>query len=301
MRFSKIRLMGLKVLIMCTLLIASTSTAAFANVGQREHRTPRTGVFIWNSHNLNDTSIDFMKTHEVNEVYLYIDPSVNRMTYIRHVYALKDSGFSVYALSGAPEWVLDMDYFNAFFEWMHAYEKISQQATSFDGIVFDIEPYILERTRQETIKDYTAYQDILAKAKFISDSNGWDLRIVIPFWFDSIEYNNAYGEGYLAEWIFDDFCNPIIMAYRNTIHGDNGVIQLIQEEISHAHDNANMLTIALETAPSLEGDYLSFSGTSQEELDQAIQGLDDYFNSAGLSVNFAVHYLHSWMALEEAK
>ncbi|RBW68705.1 hypothetical protein DS031_15230 [Bacillus taeanensis] len=87
-----------------------------------------------------------------------------------------------------------------------------------------------------------------------------------------------------------------MMAYRNKLDGNNGILALTKNEIDYAEKQKKEIVIALETKP-LEESHLSFAG-NLKGLDQAINEINNIYSSYKSFRGIAVHDYNYWKALE---
>ncbi|MFP3471655.1 hypothetical protein R0J90_16555, partial [Micrococcus sp. SIMBA_144] len=78
------------------------------------------------------------------------------------------------------------------------------------------------------------YQKMVNIAVDRSNSLQLPLGMDIPFWFDEKTYNNEFGNGNLAQWVIGQTEEVGIMAYRDLAIGENGIIELVRNEMAFA-------------------------------------------------------------------
>lgn len=86
--------------------------------------------------------------------------------------------------------------------------------------------------------------------------------------------------------------NVVVMVYRDTAIGGNGIINSVSTEINLDNKYITNVTIAVETKKSSEGNYISFY---EERVDKV------YVQNSGNSIfsGFAIHNVVSWMILKK--
>lgn len=94
---------------------------------------------------------------------------------------MKNSGIEVYHLCGDPSWALDNQAESMIkqIDNLLFFNTIAEYPIS--GIVFDVEPYILE---DYTIDDLNQYVDNIKKTYKYAQSNQLYMVVVIPYWLE---------------------------------------------------------------------------------------------------------------------
>lgn len=284
------------VLIMPTNVIAATENNQIKN--------KQRSTWLWNTEQIvqnSDKVINFLLANNVKDLYLQIDYTLNLNSYRNFIKKASTKNISVHALDGSPDWVdgNGTDKQQLFFDWLTRYQKISQTNEKFRGVHLDVEPYLNKQYSVNKSRILENYQSFLLNALSKSKSLELSLSVDIPFWFDEVTYNTKYGTGGLAEWVIKSIKNVVVMAYRDNAAGDNGIINLVLKELKLGKQYGAVVTIAVETQKSSEGNNISFYEEGQNYMNKELDKV--YANYKGNSSfgGFAIHHVMSWMNLEK--
>lgn len=255
-------------------------------------------TWIWNPYSLNskgDEYIAFMQEQGVKKVFVQVDVEVPNETYRIFFEKAQAANIAVYALDGGRNWGEDSRPATIFMQWI---EQFQQEAPLLTGIHIDVEPYLLEKwntDRQQVLKNYF---DVLgALGQFTTEQN-LSFEVDMPFWFDTIQYDNAYGKGLVSEWVIDLADQVTLMAYRNQAEGGNGIIELVETELAYAQEKGKKAAIGVETLQSDEGTNISFYGMTKHVLKRETDKVMKAYTQNPAFDGIAVHYLDSWMNMK---
>ncbi|WP_226671796.1 amidase [Rossellomorea aquimaris] len=261
-------------------------------------------TWLWNTVEIIENKeeiIGFFKTRGVDEVYLQVNPSVGAEHYHQFIEMANLENIHVYALDGAPKWatVNGRSSLIAFFDWLDTYQLEANESQRFTGVHLDVEPYLLSGWTSAYGKTVLNYQKMVMEAVDRSDSLQLPLGMDIPFWFDEKSYNNEFGKGNLAQWVIGKTDEVGIMAYRNNAVGPNGIIELTRNEMAYALSAGKKVKVGVETAPSAEGDFLTFQEEGEEFMLEELARVDAEYGTYSSYKGIAVHHYGSWKALSE--
>lgn len=290
--------------IFLSLILIMPANEAFASQNTSQIRNNKYSTWLWDTSQIvksPDKIINFLSANNVKVLYLQIDYSLKLDAYRSFINKASTKGINVYALDGSPNWTSDgaSNKEKAFFEWLTKFQKSSPDKEKFKGVHLDVEPYLNSSYCTNKNKILENYESLLLNAFSDSKSLGLSLSIDIPFWFDGVEYSNRFGTGYLGEWVINNIKNVVVMAYRDTASGDNGIINAVSQELALGKKYNSNVIIAVETQKSDEGNYVSFyeegSSLMYKELDKVYSVYKDNSSFGG----FAIHNLTSWMNLKK--
>ncbi|TRZ38238.1 amidase [Niallia circulans] len=278
------------------LMLPSIHTNAAAN-------SKTNATWIWNPWSLTTAAgqnkvINFLVKNNVTDVYLQIDQEVERKTYQQFIAKATAKSISVHALDGAAKWALagGQAYADSMFAWLKNYQKSSAANQRFNGVHFDVEPYILTEWNTDRDAVVLAYQKLIKRSSQLSSKLSLDLSIDMPFWFDEITFANTYGKSNLAKWAIKNTDAVTIMAYRNTATGANGINSLVKTEVQYAKDAGKAINIGVETGESAEGSNISFYEKSKTYMKNELAKVAKAYPQE--NVNLAVHYVDTWMQIK---
>lgn len=264
----------------------------------------RLSTWLWNTEDMvqnQEGIINFLSDQGVDTLYLQVNYSIKIDQYRRFISKASDRGIRVYALEGGGNWIYPegKSVEKEFYEWLTKYQNSVPLKERFKGIHFNVEPYmnpVYEKLPNIAIE---GYQDFLISAINRSIALRLPMEVDIPFWFDEIQYSTKYGEGILLDWVLKNIKYVTVMAYRNNASGEDGIIQLVSDEMRLAEKYNNKVTIGVETQKTSEGNKLSFYGMKQIEMEQQLSKVFDYYRKYHSFNGFAIHDLKSWMTLDK--
>lgn len=255
-------------------------------------------TWIWNPYLLDSKGeeyIAFMQEQGVKKVFVQVDVEVPNEIYRTFFEKARAADIAVYALDGGRGWGENRQPAEVFMEWV---EQLQQEEPLLAGIHIDVEPYLLEQwttDRQQVIQNYF---DIVSILRQFTTGQNLAFEVDIPFWFDTIPYENAYGKGLVSEWIIDTADVVTLMAYRNQAEGENGIIGLVETELSYAQEKGKKVAVGVETLSSDEGTYISFAGMSKYELKNETDKVTAAYRQNPAFSGIAVHYIDPWMDMK---
>lgn len=274
-----------------------------------------TGNKLTNADKANvSTLIQFCKDKQVTEVYLQInrDIPVAKYQYLVSTLAATSvatgstrSPIAVQALDGASNWTVAAGEArkNAFMDWVFAYQKAATAAQRFSGIHFDVEPYTAQLWKDDLAAGILAYQDFVTDvknriaAKKASEGLDLSMTVDIPFWYDERLYNNSYGSGNLAEWVYQNVPVVAIMSYRDT---SGSMFDVAKNELAYGVLYGKRTIIGAETSQQ-DPTYVSFyeegEAIMRTELNRVVTAISLDSSTAGARYSFGIHDYKNWKSL----
>ena len=195
---------------------------------------------------------------------------------------LHAAGVTVHALDGDPRFGLPEWHGQviATIESIVEYNRESPPAERFDGIRYDIEPYLLPGfggvRRTQIMQQYLT---IVAASRALAAQAGLVYGVDIPAWFD--ERNEFFElvadvEGRpLSELIIDIVDNVGIMDYRIQAYGADGTIAHAQSELRYAAGLEKKVFLGLETGELPDETDFAFSPQGSGGSRVVVERIDD--------------------------
>ncbi|QOR67004.1 amidase [Cytobacillus suaedae] len=261
--------------------------------------TPRS-TWLWDTTeivNNSDEILTFLVDKKVKVVYLQVNPTVSIEAYKAFINRATSNQIQIHALDGAPDWVAPkgITHQRSFFTWVEGYQAEALETERFTGIHLDVEPYLYSGWTSNYKKTVLSYQNLLSEAVLEAEQLNLPIAFDIPFWFDEKNYNNTFGKGNLASWVIQKAGHVTIMAYRDQALGQNGINELVQNEMNEARKYNTQVTIAVETTPSSEATYVTFYEEGLEHMEQQLRIVRDQYADYSSFSGFAVHSIAGWM------
>ncbi len=176
--------------------------------------------------------------------------------------AAATADIAVHALAGDPTWASENR--SHLLAWI---DRVVADGR-FDGIVVDVEPYLLSdwTDRKQGRRLRASFVDTLGIAE--ARAGALTLRAVVPFWYDDASYAHRK-RGTLLEQVVAQVDGIVVMAYRDRLDGSDGILALAGFEVDAAAAAGVTAVIAVEARDS-GTDKVDFSAEGRAALDAAL-------------------------------
>ena len=237
--------------------------------------------------------VQFCRTEGITDLFLQLPYEAERVDegwtiswdreQLRPLIAeLHAAGVTVHALDGDPRFGLSEWHGRviATIQSVAEYNRESLPTERFDGIRYDIEPYLLPGfggVRHTQILQQ--YLTIVAASQALAAQAGLVYGVDIPAWFD--ERNEFFElvadvEGRpLSELIIDIVDNVGIMDYRTQAYGADGTIAHAQSELRYAAGVGKKVFLGLETGELPDETDFAFSSQGSGGSRVVVEQIDD--------------------------
>jgi len=258
------------------------------------------GTWIWDSRMIEkdqDQMLAFARDHDVTAIYLQFNRDVALNAYADFIRSANEKGIRVEALAGRPDWARksNQDQIKTFIAWTLQYNESAELEERFDGLHFDIEPYLLSEWNANNKIILEEWIHNLRMIEQETSGSGLKITLDVPFWLPNLKVPDT--EYSFSAWLLDKFDCLVIMDYRNYALGKNGIVDNAHAMVREASARNKQAIVAVETAKSSEGDHVSFYSKSvdfmKHELQTAHQELSRYAGYAGM----AIHDYKSWVSM----
>ena len=203
----------------------------------------------------------------------------------------KERCLEVDLLFGAAEWsrTSEHDYVR---------ELVRQAVAAFDesdvaprAIHLDIEPY--------TLPEWTDDQDGIAEQwvtliESIAAQIELPLVLDVPFWWHEPMLTRDDTTQSMLGWAFESADEIGVLAYRDTVNGDNGIITLASASLAAAESTSRKVFVGIETN-CVEPTSITFCEEGRAAADMAVADVQDVLR---LYDSFEGMAVHSWAAYE---
>jgi len=260
------------------------------------------GTWIWDAALIQtepEKVVTFASDHQLTAIYLQIDKHLPVSAYQSFVRRAKEKQIKVEALAGRPEWAhsSQQQQIRDFLSWVKAYHAAAKPEERFEGLHFDIEPYLLAEWKTNQRRVIENWMDSIRLIERETTGSGLSLTLDVPFWLHLVKVPDT--DYSLSAWLLEKADSIVIMDYRNTALGNDGIVANARAILREAATLKKQVAVAVETYPSSEGPLTSFHSLGieamQRELQIAREQLSHYSSYAG----FAVHDYQRWSELEE--
>lgn len=294
-------------LALCLILVPSDAMAA---VVKKRTITPVPApsveaTWVWNTYQIvyeKNEMLQFAKANGVNLIYLQIlkDGDITLDQYRTFIREATQNGIQVHALDGGSEWVLaeNRHHLTDLISWVKQYNLSSAINERFTGIHLDVEPYVLP--------DWSKNQDAIVKAwvdsvkMFITQARTADSTLKlgsdIPAWLDYISIPNNGGK--LSTFMISQYDHVTLMAYRDFARGANGVIEIVQSEITQANQLGKKVIVGVNVITDPEGDMVTFAEEGTAFMETQIS---QFYSALKVNASFAGHAVHDYTSWKNAR
>ena len=270
-----------------------------AGKGEEPGRSLRRALWLWETPAVTSGPdarrrlVQFCRTEGITDLFLQLPYEAERVAEgwtiswdrerLRPLIAdLHAAGVTVHALDGDPRFSLPEWHGRviATIQSITEYNRESPPTERFDGIRYDIEPYLLPGfggVRQTQI--LRQYLSIVAASQALAAQAGLVYGVDIPAWFD--ERNEFFElvanvEGRpLSELIIDIVDNVGIMDYRTQAYGADGTIAHAQSELRYAEGLGKKVFLGLETSELPDETDFAFSSQGSGGSRVVVEQIDD--------------------------
>ncbi|WP_339296091.1 hypothetical protein MKY82_10885 [Paenibacillus sp. FSL W7-1279] len=238
--------------------------------------------------------VAFSGREGITTIFLQIQQEVADEEYRHFVAAAHQQGISVHALNGQPDWAYEEGRRKGMelLAWLEAYNRTAAPEEKFEGVQFDVEPYVLRRWGREqaqVVEEWSANMEVWVQE---AKRQGLTFSAAVPFWLDSIPGPRSADADSFSRWMIENTDAIAVMAYRDS--GEQ-MYELSKEELEQADELGKSVWIGMELGDTEEGEHLTFFAKSEQEMeDEALRAAklgSDHNSFAGL----AVHHYQAWV------
>lgn len=253
-------------------------------------------TWVWQTELIEDGGeklLEFARNEGIHLIYLQINRDLPKKTYETFVQHAHEERVAVHALGGDPGWALTehRDRMLGLAEWTMEYNAGASPESRFDGIHLDIEPYVLPQWAADHDAVIQTWESNLSAFLGKTSGSGLELGIDIPFWFDG--YSASGGEP-LNEWLMRQFDHVTVLAYRNDVDSEHGIIALSQDELNLADRLGKKVLIGVNTKEMPGESYTTFYGQQKEQMNQSLSDLTGRLDAHSSFAGLAIHDFRYW-------
>ncbi|MBY0600464.1 hypothetical protein [Bacillus bingmayongensis] len=297
-------------IVLCGLMSASPTLAKTPSGKDK-------AMYVWNAEDVINTAdgrthlINFALQKGINVIYVMTGNYLVTNPYKYEMLNLEagKQSIKVYALDGEPSWGENPGVALSRMQNIYDYNNRVTSDKKFDGIQFDIEPYLLTQwkdtiARGNIIKNYlNLIKNLNEKANLQTPKIPF--AVAIPFWWDGTDYANITYDGIskkLAYHVIDAVGEGVvIMAYRDVADplGNNSIVGVSKDEVNYAQSVGKHCIIAIETKPLTET-YTTFFGETETKMNTELATVDSYYaNTLHYRLGYNGEAIHDYKYFQE--
>lgn len=255
-------------------------------------------TWIWQSEIIGQEKqniLAFCEQNEINLIYLRIDMNKPYDYYRSFIREATEQGIEVHAVAGHPAWAFTSNQKRMMniVGWVKKYNAEVEKAERIRGIQLDIEPYLLpqwETDRERVIREWQANVEAFTDA--VSNETELVTSVALAFWLDDIPTPDN-PDMPLSKWMIGQFDTICIMAYRDKLSGPNGVLSLIEQEMSEADELGSRVLVAVNMKKDKD-DHISFAEEGVVEMNRQLELLPEHLEQHPSYSGIAIHDYRYW-------
>jgi hypothetical protein len=150
------------------------------------------GVFSWD-HLPTIQDVRCMTDNNITEIYQYIRPEYTDENVCAFLKAMNEVDIQVYLLDGEPEWTYQNEYqgMKKVLDRTRHFNSLVDEKERFKGILFDVEPYVLDKWHKipdQLLEEY-CNNIISIKQECSEDSDKLDICVCVPSSYDKMGHD----------------------------------------------------------------------------------------------------------------
>ncbi|PAD32163.1 hypothetical protein CHH60_04050 [Paenibacillus sp. 7523-1] len=267
-------------------------------------------AWVWQAKSVQDDGGDELLAnaakHKINRLYVNVDMNLSDEVYRTFISKASDAGIAVEALGGDPSWAIQgreapMLRLAA---WVSDYNQGAAAEERFDAIHLDIKPYVLPAWKDDSeslVQSWVANMKLLLEQ--VEANGAIDINVDLPFWLDSYtiagtKTTDDTDNLPLSRWFMEQFNHVTLLAYRDNAQGNNGIIQLIEQEMNWADASGASVTVGVNTKPMPGEEFTTFAGKGAAQLESVLAEVAESLRNHASYAGSAVHDIVYWGQLE---
>jgi len=217
------------------------------------------------------------------------------------------NGISVDAEGGWRNWAENGNTYKAFAILNYVKDYNKTHTAKFRGFQYDIEPYLLSRYEKNKASVLTNFLNLTGETVNRLNNTDLEFSVVIPEFYDGTN-NDTPSFTYLGQSGFAvdhlltllnrrSGSKIVIMSYRNFSKGDDGSLQISQDEINKANKSKTKVVIAQETG-DVKPPYVTFHNTTKSYLLKQVSTIEKTLAKEKSFGGVAIHYANAFLDLK---
>lgn len=131
-----------------------------------------------------------LSEQRISRLYQYMPTEITQASWIELAQELTQYEIALYAVDGAPEWILEEDHTSCKEAIDQIYLQNAQKSGSaIQGIMLDVEPYGLAKWQEEQEALMDQYVTTIQVAYTHAQKYGIEVVLCIPYFFDDLGYD----------------------------------------------------------------------------------------------------------------
>ncbi|MEQ1500059.1 MAG: hypothetical protein ABL917_01650 [Parcubacteria group bacterium] len=225
----------------------------------------------------------------------------------RFIRTARINGITVDAEAGWRNWAEKSNLYKPYAVLNYAQEYNRTRTEKFRGFQFDVEPYLLEEYQTDRGEVLYNLVDMVNQTVSLLEDSDLRLSVVIPEFYDgandetpkfNYEGKTTYTVDHLLR-VLDQRpgSSIIVMSYRNFSLGNDGSVEISQNEIDAGNNHRTKIIIAQETG-DFQPPYITFYNTNHKYYKKQVGIINEKFSKEKSFGGIATHYVNAMLELK---
>lgn len=265
-------------------------------------------AWVWQANSIRDGGDELLANaakHKINRLYVNVNMNFSTEIYREFIAKATDAGITVEALGGDPSWAIEgrEGPMLQLALWVSEYNLAVEAAERFDALHLDVKPYVLPAWNTDAsalVQSWMNNMTVLQKQ--VEQNGNIQVNVDLPFWLNSYTVagkrttEDADNET-LSHWFIERFDHITLLVYRDTAQGNNGIIRLIEKDMTEADVQGVSVTVGVNTKPMPGEEFTTFADKGTAELEDVLSEVAASFRDHTSYAGAAVHDIVYWSQL----
>lgn len=232
--------------------------------------------------------VEYAAAKGVTAMYVHAPPGFSSDA--SHTLFLSDAhaaGIEVYAMAGDPTWAKKP-------APLYAWVSEVVDHGGFDGLVVDIEPYLLADWSHDRQRSRLLGKYLKALGGAADRSGSLPFLAAVPFWFDDPTLDTK--DGSVIGQVLDRVDGIVVMAYRDHALGADGIIEHAGTEVDLATARGKSVVVGVETGRT-GLDKTSFAEEGEAAMNSELEQVRVAFAGSAGFAGVSIHHYSAWVDL----
>lgn len=303
----------------------------FASPIKKEDSAKEYGSWVWTpvmriTPEYTESILSDAKADGVNTIYVSIDsyldifvmPKGEEREKQKEIFSKKleyfinsanQKGIAVDAEAGWRNWAEDGNEYKGFAIVNFVKNFNATHQNKFRGFQYDVEPYMLDAYKKDKASVLKNFVKLVDQTEYFIATSTLRFSVVIPDFYDKKDdMTPKFSYNGKKDFAFSHLLNIldrrwgssiIIMSYRNFAEGEDGTIEISNNEMRTAKSGAYQTKIIIaQEIGDVPPPYITFHNTSKNYLFKEIEKINSAFNPYSNFGGIAIHYANALIALK---
>lgn len=227
--------------------------------------------------------------NDINVLYVKVNTEKDQKVYQNFIQQADKAGIQIHALGGEPSWALEENKEEriAFVDWVREYNQSVAPEEQFAGIHFKVQPQYLNEWYDDQSRVLREWKkNVTATLDSIPEDSTLEISSSIPFWLDNTA-TPGNPDVPFNTWLIQQFDHTTILAFRDTLEGENGIVSLTEEEFKAADQAGKQIMVGV-TMADTGYDYTTFSDEGVADMNMHLGLIDEHLGEHSSYTGYAI-------------